>query len=206
MTTNNITKIVMVTKDRHWIGRLKMKHLGTRKIETKRLILRKFKIDDAEDMFRNWASDDEVTKYLTWPTHSSVEVSKRVVAMWEKENNSPNNYQWCIELKETGEAIGSIGVVNLKEDIDAVEVGYCIGRKFWGQGITSEALEALIHFFFKEMKVNRVEARHDLNNPSSGKVMQKCGLIKEGVKRQGDRNNTGICDVVLYGLVREDYK
>lgn len=182
-----------------------MKHLGTKRIETKRLILRKFTLEDAEDMFKNWASDNEVTKYLTWPTHSSIEVSKEVISMWEKDNESLDSYQWCIELKESGEAIGSIGVVHIMEDINAVEVGYCIGKKFWRQGITSEAFGALIAFFFREMKVNRIEARHDLNNPSSGKVMEKCGLIKEGVKYQGDINNTGICDSVIYGLVRKSY-
>jgi len=180
-----------------------MKHLGTKRIETERLILRKFIIEDAEDMFKNWASDNEVTKYLTWPAHSSLEVSKEVISIWEKESESLDYYQWCIELKESGEAIGSISGVHIMEDINAVEVGYCIGKKFWKQGITSEAFGALISFFFEEMEVNRIEARHDLNNPSSGKVMEKCGLIKEGVKRQGDINNTGICDSVIYGLARK---
>ena len=64
-----------------------MKHLGTKRIETERLILRKFTIEDAEDMFKNWASDNEVTKYLTWPAHSSLEVSKEVISMWEKATN-----------------------------------------------------------------------------------------------------------------------
>ena len=141
-------------------------------------------------------------QYITWPTHQSVEASKGIISMWEKDSNSLNNYQWCIELKELGQAVGSIGVVNLNEDIDSVEIGYCIGKKFWGQGITTEAVGALLPFFFEEIQVNRVESRHDLNNPASGKVMEKCGLIKEGVKRQGDKNNTGICDVVFYGLVR----
>lgn len=183
-----------------------MKHLGTKKIETENLILRKFWINDAEDMFENWASDDEVTRYLTWPTHLNVEVSKSVINMWEKDYDSLNNYQWCIELKEIGQAIGSIGVVNLKEDINSVEIGYCIGKKFWGQGFTSEALSALIPFFFEEVQANRVESKHDFKNPASGKVMEKCGLIKEGIKRQGDKNNSGICDIVFYGIVRDDWK
>lgn len=183
-----------------------MKHSGTKRIETENLILREFRIEDAEDMFKNWAGDDEVTKYLTWPTHSSIEVSKSVTGMWEKEYNSLNSYQWCIELKKSGQAIGSIGVVNLNEDINAVEIGYCIGRKFWGQGFTSEALEALIPFFFEEIQVNRIEARHDLRNPASGKVMEKCGLIKEGMKPQGGKNNSGICDMVFYGLIRAVWK
>ena len=182
-----------------------MNHLGTKKIETERLILRKFKMDDAENMYKNWAGDDDVTKYLTWPTHKNIDVSKHVIGMWEKEYESPSNYQWCIELKSIREAIGSIGAVNIKEKINAVEIGYCIGKKFWGQGITSEALGALVKFFFEEVKVNRVESRHDLKNPASGKVMQKCGLVKEGTRRQSDINNTGICDEVLYGLVKEDW-
>ena len=183
-----------------------MKHLGTKRIETVSLILRKFSIDDAEDMFKNWASDEEVTRYLTWPTHSSVEVSKYIISMWEKDNNSLNHYQWCIELKELGQAIGSIGVVNLREDINTVEIGYCVGKKFWGQGFTSEAFSVLIPFFFEEVQVNRIESRHDLNNPASGRVMEKCGLIKEGMKRQGDKNNSGICDVVFYGMGRDDWQ
>lgn len=183
-----------------------MNHLGTKTIETDRLILRKFNLGDVNNMFNNWTSDNEVTKYLTWPTHTSDEISKMVIEMWIKDYDSLKNYQWCIELKESGQAIGSISVVNVKEDIATVEVGYCIGKKFWKQGITSEAFSALIPFFFEEVQVNRIEAHHDINNPNSGRVMGKCGLIKEGVLRQGAKNNTGICDVVIYGLVRDDWK
>ena len=87
-----------------------------------------------------------------------------------------------------------------------VHVGYCIGRKWWHQGITSEALSELIRFFFEEVGVNRVESRHDPKNPNSGKVMEKVGLLYEGTVNQGDWNNQGICDYSIYGLVAEDYK
>lgn len=182
-----------------------MKNIGTQNIETQRLVLRKFTLKDADDMYRNWANDGEVTKFLTWPTHSDVEVSKKVLNIWINEYENNTNYQWCIELKENNEAIGSIGVVNLKENIDAVEIGYCIGRKYWNKGITSEALTALIKFFFEEVEVKRVEARHDSNNPNSGKVMKKCGMKYEGKRMKADRNNTGICDVLLYGMTFDDY-
>jgi ribosomal-protein-alanine N-acetyltransferase len=152
-------------------------------------------------MYKNWAGDDEVTKYLTWPTHKSVEVSRRVTGEWVKGYSDDKYYQWCIELKSTGEAIGSIAAVNYKENIEAVEIGYCIGRKFWNQGYTSEAFKALIQFFFQEVGVNRIEARHDPNNPGSGKVMLKCGLKYEGTRIKADRNNTGICDVAMYGIL-----
>lgn len=178
-----------------------MKNIGTKTIETKRLILRKFTISDADDMYKNWASDDEVTKFLTWPSHTDVDVSKRVIDTWIKGYSDDKNYQWCIELKSIGEAIGSIGVVDYKENIGAVEIGYCIGSKYWNQGITSEALNALIQFFFQEVGANRIELRHDPLNPSSGKVMLKCGLKYEGTRIKADRNNMGICDVAMYGIL-----
>ncbi len=178
-----------------------MKNLGTKRIETKRLVLRKFELTDAEAMYKNWASDDKVTKFLIWPTHKDIEVSCKVLEMWVKDYSEDNNYQWCIELKSIGEAIGSIGVVDYKENIEAVEIGYCIGSKYWGQGITTEALKALIEFFFEEVGVNRIEARHDPVNANSGKVMQKCGLKYEGTRIKADRNNSGICDVAMYGII-----
>ncbi len=182
-----------------------MEQKGTRRIETERLVLRRFTLDDAETMNKNWASDTEVVKYLTWPAHSSVEISKKVIQSWLENYDKDNYYEWCIELKTIEEAIGSIGVVHTNEDIGSVEFGYCIGRNFWNQGITSEALSALIKFFFEEVKINRIEARHDPENPNSGKVMEKCGLRYEGTRRKADKNNRGICDVSLYGMLAEDY-
>lgn len=180
-----------------------MNNLGTKTIETQRLILRQFRQADAEDVFKNWASDNEVTKYLTWPSHNTVEVSESIIDMWVKDYSDIKNYQWCIELKELGEAIGSIGVVDYKENIETVEIGYCIGRKFWNQGIASEALKALIKFFFEEVGANRIEARHDTLNTNSGKVMMKCGLKYEGTRIMADRNNMGICDVAMYGMINQ---
>lgn len=183
-----------------------MKHQGTITIETERLLLRKFVINDANNMYKNWASDNDVTKFLTWPTHSNVDISKSVLESWVEEAISDKNYQWCIELKSTKEAIGSIAVVHLMENIRAVEIGYCIGKEFWNQGLMPEAFQAIIQYFFREVQVNRIEARHDTNNPASGKVMIKCGLQFEGISRQGGLNNSGICDMAVYAILREDFE
>lgn len=183
-----------------------MQNFGTVKIETERLILRQFNINDAEDMNNNWASDDRVTKFLTWPAHPSVDVSRQVIKSWVNDYSNEKNYQWCIELKEINQAIGSISVVNMNEEINSVEIGYCIGYNFWNKRITSEALKALIEFFFNDVQANRIESRHDVKNPNSGKVMTKCGLIYEGTRIQADKNNTGICDVALYGLINPNAK
>ena len=183
-----------------------MKHLGTKTIETARLELRKFTLDDASAMFRNWASDPEVTKYLTWPAHGSVEISEMVISDWVSHYGEDTFYQWAIIPKALGQPIGSISVVSRNEAAELVHIGYCIGKAWWRKGYTSEALKAVMDFFFDEVGVNRVETRHDPNNPNSGRVMRKCGMKYEGTLRQSDRNNQGICDASWYGLLKEERK
>jgi len=178
-----------------------VRHLGTETLNTPRLTLRRFTPDDAEDMYRNWAGDDEVTRFLTWPTHKNAEESREILLRWEEQYESEKCYLWCIELKQTGRAIGSIGAVKVRDEIEAAEIGYCIGRAYWHRGLTSEAFSAVIDFFFSQVGLNRIEAYHDPNNPNSGKVMRKCGLLYEGTRIQADKNNTGICDAALYGMI-----
>lgn len=182
-----------------------MTHLGTQTLETERIILRRFTLDDAEAVFNNWTNDSEVTKYLMWPTHKAVKDSEAVLNLWVSGYEEPSSYQWAIELKETGEVIGSIGVVKRDDSIKMAHIGYCIGKKWWNKGYTSEALSAVIHFLFTQVGMNRVESRHDPNNPNSGKVMQKCGMKYEGTCGQADKNNQGICDYSMYAILAEDY-
>ena len=183
-----------------------MKHLGTRTLNTNRLVLRRFRDDDAQTMFDNWARDPEVTRYLTWPLHDSIEVSRRVLSDWISQYAQPDFYAWAITSKQDGDMpIGSISVVHKDDDIEMVDIGYCIGRAWWGNGITSEALNELIRFFFNEVKVNRIQARHDPRNPNSGKVMLKCGMKYEGTMRASSRNNQGICDTSIYSILAKDF-
>lgn len=180
-----------------------MKHLGTVELKTSRLKLRRFTIGDADAMYRNWASDPEVTKYLTWPPHSDPEISRMVLESWITEYGKDSYYQWAIEYE--GQPIGGISVVHKNDQVEMVHIGYCIGRAWWHKGIMTEALGALIRFFFEEVGVNRIETRHDPNNPHSGAVMRKCGMKFEGTLRQSDRNNQGICDASWYSILRSDY-
>jgi len=183
-----------------------MRHLGTKTIETKRLVLRRFTIDDAAAMYDNWARDPEVTKFLTWPPHSCPEISQRVLQDWVDQYDLDDFYQWAIVFKENDNApIGSISVVHKNDKTNTIEIGYCIGRQWWRRGITSEALSALIKFFIEEVGVNRIEAHHDTRNPNSGKVMMKCGMKYEGTMRAADWNNLGICDYCQYALLACDH-
>ena len=94
-----------------------MRHCGTKQIETERLILRRFVIGDAQDMFNNWASDSDVTKFLTWPAHPAVEVTKAIIAGWVERYSKDDFYQWAIVPKELSEPIGSMAAVEIKEEI-----------------------------------------------------------------------------------------
>ncbi len=179
-------------------------HKGTKKLETQRLILRRAVPGDAQPMYENWASDPEVTKFLTWPTHGSLEVTEAVLGSWMGAYSSADYYQWMIVPKDLNQPIGSISVVSHNDRMEKAEVGYCIGRRWWHQGIMSEALQAVIDFLFDEVGMNRIESRHDTNNPHSGGVMRKCGMQYEGTSRQSGWNNQGVCDIACYSILREE--
>ena len=143
------------------------------RLETCRLILRPFTETDAEDVFINWASDPQVTQYLTWPAHPNAEVTRKVVSDWVSGYADGGNFNWAIEWKETGRVIGGISVVRLEEATDEAEIGYCLGRAFWGRGIMPEALRAVMDYLFDTAEINRISAGHDVNNPKSGRVMER---------------------------------
>lgn len=183
-----------------------MKHMGTVKIETKRLLMRQFTVKDASAAFVNWTSDEKVTKFLRWPTHNSIEITQRILNEWINFYKKDDFYQWAIVLKDCGdEPIGTISVVDKNERLDIVHIGYCIGSKWWNQGITSEAFSGIIPFLFEKVKVNRIESQHDPDNINSGKVMIKCGLKYEGTLRQSDFSNKGIVDASMYSILASEY-
>lgn len=181
-----------------------MEHLGTRRLDTPRLILRPFRPGDGEAMFRNWANDPLVTRYLTWPPHENAEVSERLCALWAQGAEKPSFYQWAIELRELGQVIGSLSVVRTDEATESAELGYCIGRAWWGRGLMTEAVRAVIAYLLTDCGFRRVCACHDAENPASGRVMLKSGMTREGTLRASGRNNRGIVDLVWYSVLQID--
>lgn len=179
-----------------------MEHKGTVLLETARLLLRPFTPEDGDAMFRNWAHDAEVTRYLTWQPHADVSVSRQIAETWAKETENPDFYQWAIVPKALDEPIGSISVVHMNEQYASAELGYCIGKAWWGRGLTAEALRAVIEFLIRDVGFQRVSARHDVHNPNSGKVMRKAGMRQEGViRRSGSNTSDPCCDLALYSIL-----
>lgn len=182
-----------------------MNKTGTRTIETTRLILRRFTIDDAEDMYNNWASDPIVTEFLSWSPHPSADFTRQLLKDWISEYEDGYYFNWGIELKENRQTIGNISVIKLDKKIDAAEIGYCMSSSYWGQGIMPEALKAVMDYLFDVVGLNRVAACHDVNNPKSGRVMEKAGMKLEGTLRATGRNNKGMLyDKVLHSMIKSD--
>ena len=155
---------------------INLEHKGSVLIQCSHIILQPFKVSDAFFMFRNWANDPDVTRYMTWFPHKDVQETESVISMWEEGYTKANFYQWAILLRQIDEPIGSIGVVEMDEDSKSCELGYCIGKSFWHQGYTSEAVKQVIKFLFEQVKFEKITARHDVRNPHSGDVMRKCGM------------------------------
>ena len=180
-------------------------HKGTKIIETERLILRPFQKSDSEFMFKNWASDPEVAKFLTWNAHRSISDSEYVVNMWVDQYSDNSRYNWAIVLKELGEPIGGIDVVKIYENTDAAEIGYNIGRKWWNQGIVTEAFNAIIPYLF-EVGFQQIRAAYAAKNPASGRVMEKCGLKYEGTLRRFYRATSGeLLDICYRSILKEEF-
>lgn len=183
-----------------------MNHLGTQRLETDRIILRPFTVEDAPAMYRNWASDPEVTRFLTWPPHANVGVTEFVLRDWVSHYGEPEYYQWAMELKSIGEPVGSIAVVNSQAEgkLSIAEVGYCLGKAWWGQGLMPEAARAVRDFLFDRVGYDCIQAGHDVNNPKSGRVMQKVGMTRAGILRHSGLNNQGLADIVRYDMLSTD--
>lgn len=187
------------------ISKSDLKHIGTVTIETIRLKLRKFRLEDAQDMFKNWASDPEVCRYLSLGPYTDPGPCYRRVSAWVSSYACNSSYVWAIELKGANTVIGSISVEISNDSIKSCEVGYCIGRPYWNRGIMTEALRAVMHFLFYEVGYRMIVAKHDTHNVASGRVMQKVGMEFVRLElRAGKRRDGSYYDCAVYAKRIDD--
>lgn len=179
---------------------------GTPKIETERLILRKFEMTDVQSAFDHWLSDQSVADNRINPAHKSVSETIERVSKIVTQYESKEFCYWAIELKETGELIGEIDLYNFDSATDNCEVSYSLGYKWWNQGYGTEALRAVVEFGFRTMNIHKISAAHNTDNPASGRIMRKVGMEQEGVIRHMIRNSKNqYKDCAVYGLLQEDF-
>jgi ribosomal-protein-alanine N-acetyltransferase len=180
------------------------------KLITKRLILREFETRDAKDIVEN-INNLNVTKWLLIvPYPYRLKDAK----WWIKECHKTRkekprkNYDFCIELKKEKKVIGGIGLGKVNKFNGTATAGYWLGEEYWRQGYGSEALSVLLNFGFKKLKLRRIEAGVFAGNPASGKLLEKFGAKREGIKRKSCRCKADkkIKDEYIYGLLKEEGK
>ena len=171
---------------------------------TKSLILKKMTLKDAEDLFE-YASDPEVTKYVTWAPHKSIDDSidflKSVLRRYE--NNEVS--EWGIVYKENNKFIGTCGYVLWVPVHSLAEIAYALSWEYWGKGLVTEAVKEVIKHGFEKMNLNRIYARCFVENIGSQKVLEKVGMKFEGILREQMFIKGKFSDMKIYSILRKEY-
>ena len=179
-------------------------HLGTEPLQTPRLLLRRFTMDDAQAMFDQWCNDPEVTRFLSWGPHGTIDKTKRLLKSWKQRYEDTMFYNWCIEFE--GLPIGGIDLIMRSEKSLRAELGYCLSNRYKGRGLVTEAACAVLTFAFEDVGLHKICAKHDVENPASGRIMQKLGMRQEGyMKLDAQRLDGTYSDMVLYGILRDEW-
>ena len=172
-------------------------------LETPRLTLRRITMRDAQDIF-DYSRDEEVARHVLWSAQKDVSEARDYCRFMARRYRADEPSSWGIIEKASGRLVGTIGYMAYSEENGTVEVGYSLARPLWNKGYVTEALSRVIRYTFDAMDVNRIEAQHEITNPASGRVMEKCGMRREGVLRQRLYNKGKYVDVALYAILRSD--
>ena len=169
-------------------------------VNTERLILRKVLLDDMEDMFE-YSCDHEITKFLTWSPHPDTRHTVEYLNYLQARYRTGDFYDWAVVLRENGKMIGTCGFTRFDYANNSAEIGYVLNGAYHGQGIATEALKKVIEFGFSRMNLNRIEGKYMIENAASRRVMEKCGMTFEGVRREGmlikgRYRNIGVCSIL----------
>lgn len=169
-------------------------------IETQRLVLQRLRYEDAEEIFYAYASKPEVTKYLSWRTHESVEDTREFLRYAIDCWNKGLDYSYAIRLKESRQLIGGFGLIH---ENGKIQFGYAISPTHWNKGYTTEACKKLMSIVSTFAQVYRVNTFVDIENVASIKVLEKSGLICEATLQKWFRfinQNNEPKDCSLYYL------
>lgn len=182
-----------------------LNHVGTKTIETQRLILRRFELSDTKSIFQNWIGDPKVQNNYGEIACNNFKEAEEVISKWISQYHNKEFYRWTIILRETSENIGQIAFYIVDNKNQRADVEYCIGQSYWGNGYAAEALKAVIDYAFKYVCFNRVQAFHRSKNASSGKVLLKAGMKYEGILRGYLIHKNEFNDCVMYAIIRNQW-
>ncbi|GAA4507786.1 GNAT family N-acetyltransferase [Hymenobacter ginsengisoli] len=173
-------------------------------LTTSRLRLRAFALADVPHLVALAGNYEVAKNTLNIPHPYGVEDARRWVQLTQENIERQTGYAFAIELQATGEFIGGIGLT-VERRFDRAEAGYWLGQPYWGQGLASEALAAVLRFGFEKLALNKIYATHIAENPASGRVMLKNGMVKEGELAQHAKRDGRYYDLWQYRLTRAEY-
>ena len=172
---------------------------------TPRLLLRAFALPDMPRLVALAGNYEVARNMLNIPHPYSEEDARRWVQLTQENFAQQTGYAFALELRATGEFIGGVGLT-VARLFDRAEVGYWLGQPYWGQGLASEALGAVLQFGFEGLKLNKIYATHIPGNPASGRVMLKNGMVQEGWLAQHTKRDGHYHDLLQYRLTRAEYE
>ncbi len=180
-------------------------HIPT--LHTERLVMRRMKPSDARDMYA-YSCREDVTRYLLWEPHTSPQQTLDYLEYLQLRYKSGDFYDWGLICRADGHFIGTCGFTSLDVANNAAEIGYVLHPAYWGQGFAPEAVRQVLDFAFMRLNVHRVEARYMVGNERSRRVMEKCGMTYEGVRRssmfvKGQYRDIGICSILSDEYIRK---
>ena len=173
-------------------------------LETERLILRKFTIEDVNDYFE-FASDSEVTKFLRWGPHPDKEYTSKYLQRVLKDYSQGEDGPWGIELKTIKKVIGSIHIMRFNIYYKKAEIGFLLAQTYWKNGYMQEALNKVLEYSFTELALNRIEALCIPDNHAAIRVVEKTEMQIEGTLRQYEFLKGNFVDVKLFSILKADY-
>lgn len=178
---------------------------GLPDFETERLVLRRLRADDAQDIFE-YAFDEDTARYVTWSPHTTLQDSSTFVeyVLSAYDNSEVPDWTWGVVLKENAKLIGTYGIWVRPRDAWA-EVGYAIGKPYWGRGYVTEATIAVIDLAFRSWPLHRIEATCMPENIASARVMEKAGMSYEGTLRERLLIKGRFVDLKMYSILRNEY-
>lgn len=178
-----------------------MKHLGTKILKSNRLVLRRFKEQDAKEIYEGFINQKDFLYYANKKQRTLEEEIKSLKGIDKKYNNL-EYYNWLITLKSNNKIIGAINL-NVDNFNESLEFNYAIDDRYKGNGYMTEALNLVKDYCINEIKVNRLYGGCELNNIGSKRVMEKCNFIHEGILRNHLKLCDGYHDMHLYSIIRD---
>lgn len=174
-------------------------------LQTQRLILRPFTVADAPDVQRLAGEYEIAAMTLLIPHPYEDGMAQEWIQTHAKEFEEGTAVNFALARRDSGELCGAIGLGIDKVNHNA-ELGYWIGKPYWGQGYCTEAAKAVLQYGFEVMGLHRIHSLHFSHNPASGRVMQKIGMSYEGFRPQHTRKWGKFMDVVMYGILKSDWQ